>query len=378
MTGEASRAPAAGAPQVQTVTGPIPAADLAMVLPMEHLLADFTATVQRSTWQGAPADSGVSTSDGGGFYDLPVHLEILGDLALGRPNRDDLTLADTHLAAAELRTFAATGGGAVVDATSNGLGRDPAGLQELSRRTGVPIVMGSGWFHPRVCPQLAGRTAADLSAEMVAELQGAGGIPAGVIGRLGPLDPVEEVSARLLTAAARASAATGAPILIDHREAPQTRAAALQALLAAGAEPDRIAVAGLGGLVSDPGELERLARAGHFLLFDEIGMTPNVYRPWDHLTLAGAVAHLIETGLGQQLLLSHGLCRTSHLEAYGGPGLGFLRRDFATVLGLVGIEPDRLRQMMTENPRRLLCRDTPAHDSGQTPGQGVPRQEGRS
>lgn len=358
---------------VETVTGPIASVDLGPVLPMEHLLGDFTAAAaHRSVHCGQPATPSADTSADASFYDRPVDLEILGDLALGRGNREDLTLADAQLATAELHAFAANGGAAVVEATSHGLGRDPAALKHLSRQTGVPIVMGSAWYHPQLCPQIASRGAADLAEEIIADLtEGVDGASAGIIGRLGGLDPAEDADARLLSAAAQASTATDTPILIDHREAPAARSAALRALLDAGVDAGRIAVAGLAELIAHPRELERLARAGFFLLFDQIGMTPNVYRPWDHLGLAGTLAHLIQSGHLERLLISHGLCRKSHFEAYGGPGLGFIARDFATVLGFFSIQADQVARMTTGNPLRLLSRTPPGWGGPNTHGKGA-------
>src|SRR5438270_1178829 len=58
----------------------------------------------------------------------------------------DFLLNDPARAAADLSEFRAAGGGSVVDMIPCGLGRDPDGLQALSRETGVQIISATG-FH---------------------------------------------------------------------------------------------------------------------------------------------------------------------------------------------------------------------------------------
>jgi predicted metal-dependent phosphotriesterase family hydrolase len=52
----------------------------------------------------------------------------------------DLVLDDEQRAAAELQTFVRAGGRALVEASTVELGRNPAGLRRLARRTGVHVV----------------------------------------------------------------------------------------------------------------------------------------------------------------------------------------------------------------------------------------------
>ncbi|HEY1973357.1 MAG TPA: phosphotriesterase, partial [Pseudonocardia sp.] len=53
-------------------------------------------------------------------------------------------LTDRRAAERELGRFAELGGGALVQWTPFGMGRDPDGLAELSRRTGVHLVAATG------------------------------------------------------------------------------------------------------------------------------------------------------------------------------------------------------------------------------------------
>ena len=52
----------------------------------------------------------------------------------------------------EVMAFKQRGGGAIVDVSSIGLGRDPNALVQVSRATGLQIVMGAGWYQKQFHP----------------------------------------------------------------------------------------------------------------------------------------------------------------------------------------------------------------------------------
>ena len=103
----------------QTVGGPVPYSDLGRVLPHEHLLIDLRAV----TFQ-EPSDE-----RGRALARRPIAMEHLGWVRRHwTSSLDNLYQLDEALATAELRVFAETGGGTIVDATVPGIGRDPAAL----------------------------------------------------------------------------------------------------------------------------------------------------------------------------------------------------------------------------------------------------------
>ena len=70
---------------------------------------------------------------------------LIGD-GLGARREPDLLIDDVELAVDEVQSFRKAGGGTLVDAMPLDCGRDPEGLVEVSRRTGVHIVATTG-FH---------------------------------------------------------------------------------------------------------------------------------------------------------------------------------------------------------------------------------------
>ena len=98
-------------------------------------------------------------------------LVVLGDAA--HPEVDVL-LFDTKLeSSGELhRRFRAAGGTCLVDVTLPGIGRDPAWLRRIATRTGLHIVMGTGWYREPYYPPEAlidRRSAEELADQMIGE-----------------------------------------------------------------------------------------------------------------------------------------------------------------------------------------------------------------
>ncbi len=338
MSGE----PSSGAAHVTTVSGALPVADLGQVLPLEHLIADFTTPRELRAWGQEPDAAGL------------LSIERLGEITVGGHVRDNLSRTDAALAASELRLFARAGGGTIVDATSIGLGRDPQVLARLARDSGVAIVMGSGWYHPAWAPEIRGRQAAELADEIVHDLvDGVHGVRAGVIGRLGALDPHIADQRALLVAAARACAATGAPVILELPE-PDRLDAVLGLLAAEGAPADRIALVGAAALSTDADALLAAAASGVFLVFDRIGRLTSVYSRWDDQDVADALRLLAEHGHAGQVLLSPGITERADQQAYGGAGYPLLHGPYRAFLAPRGVDDTLWHTLTVDNPRRYL------------------------
>ena len=195
-----------GSGQVMTVLGPIPAAELGITLPHEHILNDCRCWWHRPT---GPLRQHLATA--------PVHQGIIGELRMDPfVNLDNCALDDEPLAIAELMAFRGEGGVSVVDPTCRGIGRNPPALQRIARATGLNIVMGAGYYlqtsHP---PKLAGMSIDAVADEIVAEaMDGIGGVRIGLIGEIGVSADFTPDERKSLRAAARAQARTRLPLMV--------------------------------------------------------------------------------------------------------------------------------------------------------------------
>ncbi len=218
-------------PTVVTVRGPVAPEALGVTLSHDHLISDAYAL-----W-------GASSGDYGWILD------------------------DVEVAIQEVEAFRAVGGGTICEPTSLGLGRDPSALLEISHKTGVHVVMGSGWYRERCYPREVHEELPDRLAErLVRELTvgvGETGIRAGFIGEIGTerrhISPAEE---RVFRAAGRAHARTGCPILTHTTHFGELALEQLDLLEAEGVAPDRVIVSHLGDRVESP-RCSRLPPGAH-------------------------------------------------------------------------------------------------------------------
>ncbi|WP_243723339.1 phosphotriesterase-related protein [Actinomadura sp. 7K507] len=330
----------------------MPATDLGLTLTHEHLRNDVRAAVR------APADPALA------FLRGARTTPGLAWLLREEPYAclDHCTLDDDTAMLADLRAFASTGGGTVVDVTPPGLGRDPLALRSFADDSGLRIVMGSGWYLEQYHPaHLASAGEEALAAELVAEFTGGAdgtGIRPGVIGEIGVSPDFTPDEHTALRAAARAQRETGVPLYV-HLPGWQRRAHEVLDIVldGYGVPPGAVVLCHMDPSHADPGYQESVADRGVWLEFDMIGM-PFSYpgegqSPAPHET-ARAVAGLIGRGHGGRLLLSHDVFLKSMLTTYGGNGFQYVPMLFVRRLAALGVPAETAAGLLRANPARLF------------------------
>jgi phosphotriesterase-related protein len=299
-------------PVVMTVNGPISQEDLGTVLPHEHVLIDLTRQV------------------------------IVGGL-----------LSDVDLMIQELQEFVAAGGTTIVDCTSDAIGRDPAALEAISRRTGLNIVMGCGAYREPFLDNahIDRSSVQSLADELVFEIThgvGASGIRPGIIGEIGSERFITSCEERVLRAAGRAHLQTGLAITTHSARWPN----GLRQLSILGEEgvDARNVVIGHADTIPQSDYHIALCEAGCFVQFDTIRMESDY-------EVARRVRHVVSVlaaGYGDQLLLSHDVWSPYHLRVSGGGGYTFLMTEFRERLAGAGVSDDDFDRITVANPARAL------------------------
>jgi predicted metal-dependent phosphotriesterase family hydrolase len=293
-------------------------------------------------------------------------------LLLDSPGLPGLAFTDRAKAVEEVLDARASGIGTIVEMTPIGLGRDPAGLRAIADATGVAIIAASGyhrdahyhagsWVNAATVETLADRILADLRVGMHPADWMDPALPpdparAGAIKGGASYHRVSRGERRRLEAIAGASAATGAAILV-HSEIGTAAHEIIDLLEAAGARPDRIALAHLDR--NPDAELHaEIAARGVTLEYDTIGRTK--YHPdsvvLDLIEAVAAAGHLDRIVLGLDLG-----SRESFRAYEGGPGLRYLMTTFAP----------RLRRRLGEDGANRILVTNPAHLYAM-PGAGTP------
>ncbi len=306
---------------VQTVTGRIPSASIGFALPHEHTAIALWHI--RDRWD---------------YWELT---------------------ADEPMIASELEAFRELGGTCLADLTLPGVGRDPSWLVALSRRVGLPIVMGAGWYREAYYPpeaRIDRRSVDDLTAELVREFHagvGGTGVRPGILGEIGTDKPwVSAQEERVFRAVARASRATGMAVA-THAVMSDVGLAQMRILEDAGADPGRVVI----GHADSYPSLEhylRIIERGASIEFDFLGMSFTVMEQHGEARVIRLLLELLERGHADRVLLSQDVCHNSQLKPYGGNGYVYLQETFLPRLREAGVPDAAIDQLTIENPRRLL------------------------
>lgn len=338
--------------ELMTVTGPISPEEMGITLPHEHVLIDMD-------WEGLWPD--VSN-----YPDLvwqPVDVANLGAI---RRNymavRDNAVQDDLEEMSEELAHFKAMGGSTVCEVTTWGLKPDPVGLCEISNRSGIHIVAGTGlYLEESLSPEIRQMSVEDIHQWLVRDLTRGfldTDIRAGLIGEVALHCPVRPIEERSLRAAARAQIDTGAVISV-HGISPQ----AIKMLKEEGADLHRVVADHCDN--PDPmARCEPMLDEGIYVEFDCFGYESycdngayDADEPWyfprDTDRVKG-VKTLIDHGYVNQLLLSHDICAKMQLRRYGGWGYAHILEHIRPMMEWIGLTEKQFYTMTVENPARLF------------------------
>ncbi len=337
---------------VQTVLGPVDAKDLGVTMMHEHLMLDG-----RKGFYEHPTASGVE------FGRQPVSPGILHRLRQDPySNRDNCGLLDETAATEEVTRFRDAGGHTVVDPTCHGIGRDPGALARIARRTGLNIVMGTGYYLERTHPpELAEMTIDDIRRVIVRDIEEGdpdSGAKSGFIGEIGVgpnFTPNEEKSLR---GAARAQADTGVALSIHLPGWERLAHRVLDVVAEEGGNLERTVLDHMNPSGHDVDYQTSLADRGAWLEYDMIGLdyyfaNEDSQSPSDEEN-ARAISRLIDKGYAGSLLLSQDVFLKMMLTRHGGNGYAYVLEHFVPRLRRHGVPEAAIRKMLVANPAKVL------------------------
>ncbi len=341
---------------VMTVLGPVSVDSLGVTLMHEHILLDA------SVWWREPPE--ISRRH---IAQQPVNPAILGELRMDPfVNLDNTKLYDSDVAVSELQQFQELGGQTVVDVTNRGIGRDPLALQRISRRTGLQIVCGAGYYldgsHP---PQVALMGVDDIAGEIVRDVVDGiddTGVRAGIIGEIGVGIDFTAEERKILRGAARAQARSGAALTIHMPGWKRRGHEVLDIVAEEGGNLAHTVLDHMNPSLDDVEYQTSLAERGAFLEYDMIGMDyfyadQQAQSPSDEEN-AAAIKRLIDAGFLHSILLSQDVFLKMMLTCYGGWGYGHILRHFVPRLRRHGVTEAQIHSLLVENPQRVFSRSS--------------------
>ena len=312
---------------VQTVRGPVAAADLGRTLPHEHIVVLQPEALQNygHVWGAAYWDEETGVRD----------------------------------AIEKLRAVRDSGIRTLVDPTAPGLGRCIPRIQRINAEVDLNIVVATGVYAFLELPNFLHYRSAEAIAELfVRELQVGiddTGVRAAFIkcaveehGLVGDIP-------RILDAVGLAARETGAPVMVHTNASAGTGTMALEALTSRGVDAGRIVVAHAGDS-NDLPYLRAIAGTGAILGFDRFNI-PHFNPDADRIETLLA---LLEDGYGDRIHLSHdGACFYDFMV--GDPNFADERPDYLhlstkilPVLRERGVTAAQIDELTIDNPRRFL------------------------
>src|SRR6266851_894568 len=334
--------------KVQTVRGLIAPETLAATLMHEHVLCDITPPSLAALNDPGPE----------------ITLENVWAINYGKvrhATKYRLDLID--IAVHEVKQMVASGGSSVVELTCGGLKPDPAGLAEVSARSGANIVMGCGYYVEEYQdPRNAERSVDDFAGEMIGQLrEGAWGtdIRAGIIGEIGCQAPWTALERRVMRGALIAQQETGAALNVHPGRDPDQPQAVADFIAANGGDPERTIISHIDRTVFDEDRLLRLADSGVVIEFDLFGIEHAFY-PLSDIDMPNDAARLklirrlIDHGHLERVVISHDICYRTRLTKFGGHGYGHIFENVVPMMRKRGFSEDEIDTILVKTPRRLL------------------------
>lgn len=334
---------------VETVNGSKNINELGITLMHEHLFTD------RSRLWKDPIGPEKQ------FANKPVSMDILGELRL-RPysNYDNCIMIDKDLAVREVQYFYNAGGSAIVDVTPVGIGRDPIALKEVSRRTNVHIIMGSGYYlHDTIPEYVEHCSIEEIKESIVKDLTvgvGHTDIKAGIIGEIGVGPDMTDLEIKSLRGAARAQKETGKPLTIHTPGWERHCHRILDIVEEEGGNLEQTILDHMNPSMNELDYQFSLAERGCYLEYDMIGievMFPEGQSPSDEDN-ANAIVRLLDKGLLDQLLVSQDIFLKMFLKEYGGYGYSHIIENFVPRLKSKGVSEAEIQTLLISNPQRAL------------------------
>ena len=256
-------------------------------------------------------------------------------------------MQDAEFMAEELATAKREGISCIVDGGHPDMGRDVNFLREISKRSGLPIVLGGGFYTQPFYP----KEVSAMSEEQVVQaiLKQVDADPIGVFGEIGSWDVMTADERKVFRAIGKAHVQTNIPIF-THTGIPGIAALEqLDLLEDAGVRPDRIVIGHLGNLVDPNVQVHKaICRRGAYVGFDRQG------GPGDGEQVPMVMA-LLEAGFADRLMFAADTSSANQMKRNKGDGYAKTLTIFVPKLKSAGADDKVLQQIMVDNPRKFLA-----------------------
>ena len=243
---------------------------------------------------------------------------------------------DVDLMSAEVAKVKDAGIACIVDAGHPDSGRDVEFLRQVSMKSGVPVVVGGGFYTQPWYPKEISTMSEDQVVNAL--IKQADDDVLGAFGEVGSWDEISKDERKVFRAVGRAHVATNIPIFTHTGIPGKSALEQLDILEDAGVNPNRVVIGHLGNLVDTNVYVHKtICRRGAYVGFDRQGNNDTQQVPM--------VMSLIEAGFADHLMFS----------ADASSGYSKTMTVFIPKLKAAGASDQVLHGIMVDNPRRFLA-----------------------
>src|SRR5215831_6226522 len=255
----------------------------------------------------------------------------------GPPPGPDI-MHDVDLMTAEVKKAAMEGNIAcIVEAGHPQMGRDINFIRQVSMKSGMPIVIGGGFYSQPWYPKEISTMSEDQILKAI--LKQVDDEVVGVFGEIGSWDEISADERKVFRAVGRAHVATNMSIFTHTGIPGKSALEQLDIFEDEGVNPNRVVIGHLGNLVDSNVYVHKaICRRGAFVGFDRQGGANDTQQ-------VPMVMALIEAGFADHLMFS----------ADASSGYSKTLTVFLPKLKAAGANDDVLHGIMVNNPRRFLA-----------------------
>jgi phosphotriesterase-related protein len=260
-------------------------------------------------------------------------------------------MEDLNWMTEEVQAAAKEGVSCIVDGGHADMGTDVEFLRLLSRKTGMPIVKGGGYYRQLTYPP---RIAKMAEAELVEELvRHARDQRWGAFGEIGTSDEMTPDERKMLRAIGKAHVRTGLPIF-SHTANGKQAMLQLDIFEGEGVDVNHLVIGHM-CCYFDPNPWRQvhavIAKRGAFVGFDRVG---GENATSDKARVEMVMAFL-EGGHESRALLASDFSFRTASKRGGGTGVARAVTKFVPMLRERGVQDDVLQRILADNPRRFLA-----------------------
>ena len=330
---------------ITTLLGEIKKEEVGNALPHEHILCDWLPGLDMSV-------------------DTPHFKEKLSIDNRYLIYRDPYAIADNAIyidedvAVKELNLFKESGGKTIFDCTT--FFPDIEKLIRISKRTGVQIVMGTGYYIDSFLTEKEKNASVkELADKMIKDLTvGFDGVnaKAGFIGEIGA-EGISEYEWKSILASGIASKETNSAIHFHTALWERDGLEIVKRLIKDGVKPEKICIDHIDVNIRQD-YIEQLLDLGVFVEYDNFGK--EFFCPKSETGhLRGRFAYdyercvsikeMVDKGHSDRILITNDICLKSMLASFGGNGFGHINNNVTAILQDVGVDKKVIEKFTTTN-----------------------------